>query len=293
MSSATPDGVLTEQITDGELILNYMNNSIAKTGPISLCEQWKVRRELLVDYWSRFHSRHTQLLAFKEYLQEEPYFLNNVYSKVHKSFLSSITEIDNVLTPTPTTGLQVAVCNTVCTLPKIPLPKFNYNQIEWQTFKDAFETRIKNDNTINPVDKLHYLLNCLENNSSNCLKNLAITGENFEVAWNTLIRRFDNKRHQLSSHLNSLISAPPMNSANTTELNKLHDTFDISIRAFQHLGRPVKHWDDFLVQLFINKLDPDTRADWEKSLESSQNFATYDQLIIFIENRTKSLMASS
>ena len=124
--------------------------------------------------------------------------------------------------------------------------------------------------------------------ASRRLGTLEITEANYQVAWDALLCRYDNRRPRLTTHLSRLISAPSVNIKVPRDLNRLLDTFEESIRAFRGLERPVTTWDDWFVQLIVSKLYQATRTDWERSIEESDDFATYDQLSTFLENRARS-----
>ena len=55
------------------------------------------------------------------------------------------------------------------------------------------------------------------------------------------------------------------------------------------ISKVIKNNDDWFIHLIVYNLDADTREEWEKSLEGSANFRTYQQLISFLEGRTQSL----
>ena len=114
-------------------------------------------------------------------------------------------------------------------------------------------------------------------------------GSNFYVAWAALLRRYDNRRLKLPVQLNKLLSMPPASSKSVAELTHLIDVSDESRRALRLLDRPIDQWDDWFVHLIVYNLDANTRKDWEKCLEGSADFPTYNQLISFLEGRTQSL----
>ena len=56
---------------------------------------------------------------------------------------------------------------------------------------------VKDGPDLAPVLKLQHLLSCLDGDAARRLSNLQVIGANFEVAWDTLECRYDNKRLRL------------------------------------------------------------------------------------------------
>ena len=174
-------------------------------------------------------------------------------------------------------------------VPQPKIPKFSGKHEDWDSFKELFCSLIKNDRRITPVRKLQLLLTGVEGDAARRLANFQVNGDNFEVAWQTLERKYDNKRLRLSMQINRMLSMTPATSTSVSEINRLLDTTTECRRALQVLGRPVEHWDDWFVQIVVRNLDRTTCQDWEKSLEGIQTFPTYDTLVHFLEHRTHSL----
>lgn len=76
----------------------------------------------------------------------------------------------------------------------------------------------------------------------------------------------------------------PSSNAIKTMVNTVQQAY----RAFQNLGRPVEHWDDWLVQIIlcVKKLDNISKMLWEASLKTTKDFPTYKQMIEFLKTRT-------
>jgi len=54
----------------------------------------------------------------------------------------------------------------------IELPKFNGDIAEWLGFRDTFQSLIHNNETIDPIQKFHYLKVALEGNAAQIIKSL-------------------------------------------------------------------------------------------------------------------------
>ncbi|XP_062538576.1 uncharacterized protein LOC134206857 [Armigeres subalbatus] len=86
------------------------------------------------------------------------------------------------------------VSSSVVRLPKIDLPTFDGEMDNWIPFYDAYRSLIHNNKDLAAVDKFHYLLAALKDLVKRLLDTTSITGDNYKIAWDLLVSRYDNKR---------------------------------------------------------------------------------------------------
>ena len=133
------------------------------------------------------------------------------------------------------------------------------------------------------------MIGSLTGEAANRLENTKVTANNYDGAWKTLERRHDNKRVLLTAHMNNIISCKSADRKSVDEINRIVDVMEESRRAFRNLSCPVAHWDAWFVHHMVYKIDAVTRAEWEKSLGDSTDFAKFDDLVKFLENQTREL----
>jgi hypothetical protein len=63
----------------------------------------------------------------------------------------------------------------------------------WQLFRDSFTVMVDKKN-IAAVQKLQYLRLALSGSAAQLINSLEITDVNYQVAWELLTKRFENKR---------------------------------------------------------------------------------------------------
>lgn len=176
-------------------------------------------------------------------------------------------------------------------LPAIQLPIFSGAYRDWESFRDMFTSIIHLKKELSNVQKLHYLKSFLKGEAEQLLKNVTISENNYAGAWDALIKRYDNHRLLVTSHLSRLFALPSITSESPSALKSLtNDTIEI-IRALNNLGRPVGQWDDVLVYLTAQKLDPESRREWEKSITSNNEMPLFEELEEFLEGRIQVLEA--
>lgn len=134
------------------------------------------------------------------------------------------------------------------------------------------------------VQRLHYLKSSLLGPAADIIKNFSITADNYHVAYNELIRHYENKSFTIQSHIRSWLSSPKVTIASAEELRNLHQHVASHVRALKALGQPVQHWDAWLVTLIRGQLDANTAGEWQLR-QDSRELPTYDQIESFLAKR--------
>lgn len=177
-------------------------------------------------------------------------------------------------------------------LPKLNLPSFSGKYDEWFPFFDSFNSIIHSNLSINKVQKLQYLKSCLTGDASNIISSLEISDLNYEVAWNLLKERYDNKRVIVQTHIKAIMELPTMTKENSSGLRRISDGATRHIQALRALKRPTQHWDDLIVHILSSKLDLLTLREWQSTLVGSEP-PTFKQFEDFINNHCQMLEATS
>ena len=89
-------------------------------------------------------------------------------------------------------------------LPIIQLPKFNGVYTNWLEFRDTFTSLIHNNDEIDEINKFHYLRASLEGSAAVVVQSIEFSASNYDVAWNLICDRFNNKRLLVQNHLSAL-----------------------------------------------------------------------------------------
>ena len=79
-------------------------------------------------------------------------------------------------------------------LPKLRLPSFDGNLLEWITFWDCFQSTIGSDEDLNDIDKFKYLRSYLSGAAYAAVDGLSISNENYKEAVELLLARFGSKQ---------------------------------------------------------------------------------------------------
>lgn len=86
-------------------------------------------------------------------------------------------------------------------LPKINIPTFSGEYKQWQTFFDLFSSTIHEKEYLTSAQKFQYLKSFLKGDAERFLRNTNVTEANYNDALQKLIKRYDKKRHTITSHI--------------------------------------------------------------------------------------------
>ena len=151
----------------------------------------------------------------------------------------------------------------VSRLPKLTLPTFSGEPLQFQTFWDSFVAAIHNDEGLTGVQKFHYLRAQLQGDAYNVIDNLPLTDLNYEHSVALLKERFGQPYKLVDAHMNALMHLPkPVNSL--TSLQNFHDKLESHMRALMSLGKSPDTYSTMLTRMVLGKLPADLRKQFAR-----------------------------
>ena len=116
-------------------------------------------------------------------------------------------------------------------LPKIDVPKFNGDVLNWQTFWEQFNISVHNQDCLLESEKLVYLQHSLsEGSAKHVIEGLSRMGECYDEAVKCLRSRYDRPRLIHQTHVRKIMDAPLLKDGSGKELQCLHDTVQQHLR---------------------------------------------------------------
>ncbi|XP_075157530.1 uncharacterized protein LOC142233037 [Haematobia irritans] len=173
-------------------------------------------------------------------------------------------------------------------LPKISIPKFSGEYIEWIPFRDIYFSLVHQNDSLNKIQKFYYLRSTLEGEAANLIKNISATEANYDSAWKILESRYHNKRMLVGNLISKLFNIPK-SEGDFQSIKTLLDSAQECISSLQNLDINTKTWDPLLIHLLVQKLDIQSRRDWEQSLKSSTEIPQLSELFLFLERTFRTL----
>ena len=109
-------------------------------------------------------------------------------------------------------------------LPKLQLPSFTGSYTDWMSFADLFKASVDSNNQLSNSEKLNYLKACVKGEAAKLISSVTITDYNYEIAWELLHERYENKRSIVQAHLQAIWSQCSLKSQSTGILNRSEKT---------------------------------------------------------------------
>ncbi|XP_014240630.1 uncharacterized protein LOC106661621 [Cimex lectularius] len=165
-------------------------------------------------------------------------------------------------------------------LPKLEFPHFDGDMAIWPYFKDTFETLIHTNPELDPVRKFLYLTSVLKGEAAEFISYIGITAAGYSLAWETLVKRYDNKRIQGNNILMKIFKHKPMNET-LTSLEEFSSVFLPNVHNFINLklDDPVSF---ILCTFALQLMEPSLRLCFETEFDSTEALPNITDLSNFV-----------
>jgi hypothetical protein len=181
-------------------------------------------------------------------------------------------------------------------LPIISIPVFEGLCEQWLEFRDTFLSLVHNSNQLSNIEKFHYLKSSLRGSAVLVIDSVEFSSDNYLIAWELLLNRYNNSRLLVHSHVKSLFTLQNISKESPIFLRRLTDTVLKNLRALKVLGEPTESWDTLIIYIMVSKLDSITEREWEQykgmlftaSIDSKIHIKV-DDLISFLNKRADML----
>ncbi|XP_050294309.1 uncharacterized protein LOC126734653 [Anthonomus grandis grandis] len=269
------------------------NKNLSQTDLVELKMRAQKADQLLED----FNAAQLKIAAtetdidFDEHDSESEQFENKFYritSEVSKFLIDQMQP--QVLTPNVETNLASNSNDDLANirLPPINLPTFDGSYDQWLFFRDTFNSLIHSNFKLTPAKKFHYLRLSLKGVAAETISSLEISDANYDVAWNILNERFENKQILVSNHVTAIFNLPSLSRESGRGLRVILDGLQKHMGALTVLKMPTEHWDALICHIVTGKFDNVTRRAWD-SKTFIEELPTYKELIDFLKDRCRIL----
>ena len=171
-------------------------------------------------------------------------------------------------------------------LPKIDVPKFNGDLLQWRTFWEQFSIAVHEQESISDSEKLVYLRHSLNDGTAKSLiEGLSRSGECYQEAIECLKSRYNRPRLTHQTHVRKIVDCPPLKDGNGKELRRLHDIVRQHLRALKAMDCDPSN--PFVTSIIKLKLDPNTMFEWQKYSQEQLDVPHYQTILDFIDLRVQ------
>ena len=175
-------------------------------------------------------------------------------------------------------------------LPKLDLPQFTGNPMEWPSFWERFEVCV--DKTeLDCVSKFTYLRSVLSGEPARAIEGLALTSAHYSTACELLKGRYGRKELLIISHVQALLAIEPLKKIDLASLRTLMDSLMKHVRSLEAMEIKGEQYGVFLTPMVLSKLPSGVRLEWARDCEDHESDLQY--LLDFIEKEVKRRERSS
>lgn len=176
-------------------------------------------------------------------------------------------------------------------LPKISLPLFQGDYKEWSAFRDLFVKLIHDNSQISNAEKLYYLKASLKGEASRLIQNIESSADNYETAWQEILRRYDNKVLMLNKHLKAIFDMPRVTKGSGNSLRKLICEFSQHLSSLESLKINNLH-ESILIFILSLKLDSEMLCAFQMT-QSSDTVPTLSDFTNYLKDKATALELNS
>ena len=159
-------------------------------------------------------------------------------------------------------------------LPKLNLPKFSGDVLQWSSFWDQFSVTV-HDTDLPVVSKFTYLMSLLEGEPKQAIHGLSLTADQCAIACKILKDRFGRKETIIFTHIQKFLHLSVPSKCTVSALWKLNDELQAHIRSLEALGIDGKQYGVILTPMILSQMPRDIRMEWSRDgggHESDLNF---------------------
>ncbi|XP_045774363.1 uncharacterized protein LOC123873546 [Maniola jurtina] len=227
----------------------------------------------------------------EEQLNQRDAFEDNYYSTLARA--ERMIKLEEV---TSACSKRCHSHNDTIKLPTISVPTFDGSCDRWLEFRDTFQSLVHESTQISSIQKFHYLKSSLKGSAALVIDSVEFSSDNYSVAWELLLNRFNNNKLLIHSHIKALFTLQAMTKEAPDLLRNLIDSYLKNLRALKILGEPVDSWDTILIYIIVSKLDKTTERAWEQyrntilnKSEDSKSRLKVEVLLTFLKDRADML----
>ena len=173
-------------------------------------------------------------------------------------------------------------------LPKLELPKFSGNYLEFTSFFDKF-LAVVDGSELPAVTKFTYLQSLLTGEALASINGLTVTDDSYPVAKEILTKRYGRKERIIFSHIQTLLSLQ-VDCRKSNGLWSLYDSLQSHVRCLESLGVSGDTYGVILTPLILSRLPQEIRMEWAREGEGRESDLAFllDFLFREIKRRERS-----
>lgn len=257
-----------------------------------------IEHKSLKEDWATIEDDHLKIIAHEhegKFTEEFTERFEEQFENLQKAYFSKLSQLVSRLDGETSKQEQPG---RNFKIPAVKIPSFDGKQSDWQGFADIFRKLIHEESGLLNIQKFLTLKPLLKGEAEKLLSQLPITDANYELAWELLNEKYNNRRVQVNMHINNLKDLPPVTKGSREktceQLACIHDLLNENLRGLENLNVSKEEaLEAVLVNLTLEKLDIATVIAFEQGLEDQKAIPRISQLLKFIEARSATLIGAA
>ncbi|XP_062558161.1 uncharacterized protein LOC134223040 [Armigeres subalbatus] len=217
-SKAPSMRALTARLKAAQLSFNDIQRFTEAFSDANTATDVEVCIAKLDELWESYSATMVDIFAHEEYneektsLEKERAEFSDRYYEIKSFLMDKIKSFQKpqVLEQPNRGGDGASTIVDHVRLPQIQLQTFNGDIDEWLSFRDLFTSLIHWKVDLPEVEKLHYLKGCLQVEPKALIDPLPITKANYQVAWDLLLKRYNNSKQLRKRQIQALFKLPTL-----------------------------------------------------------------------------------
>ena len=158
-------------------------------------------------------------------------------------------------------------------LPKLTLPKFGGEVLEWRPFWEQFLAIIDARDDLEDVRKFAYLNSYLVGDAKMAIAGLSQIGDSYAAACAILKERFGRPEKIIFAHVQALLGVQVPDRPSVEALWTLYSNLQSHIRSLEALSITGEQYGVILTPLILSRLPASLRLEWAREGERSKDTA--------------------
>lgn len=266
---------------------------------IEVITELEVRLEKVLPLYDEFNDIQGQIDSLQDSIDNEVDIFENSYFKLVSlahtlcnefkcTANSDYRSVNNDLNQGSGDSSKGHGVKSLVRLPPIKLPTFSGQYDSWLEFKDCFLALVHNNNALTDIQRFYYLRSSLECDAQQVIKSIEVSSDNYQIAWQMLQERYENKKLIIHNHLKAIFDHPVIIKESHLELRNLFDNITKHLRSLNSLGIQTDTWDSIIIFIICLKFDSITKRDWE-CFKCEQELPTIKDISNFLKQKCEML----
>lgn len=257
--------------------------------------EFRVRCEKLSGHYESFERYQSDIAKLYIQLKENPLLaeLQTVNKETDRKYFYILATKDKFLPSSVKTEFSEdrPTSSSAIKLPKINLPIFEGTLKDWPHFKDLFLALVHNNATLSQIEKFHFLLSSTKGEPNLLVKGLPLCASNYNLVWDQLNDRYDNKRLLAAQYIEEILNLAPIHAESPKPLRNMLDILNENTAALKQMEIADNLADFIILHVALKNVDRHTRQLFERKF-SDKEYPSLNDFSEFLRDHCKALEAA-